>query len=84
LANHKSAKKRAIQSEKKRIHNMSIKTKLKNAIKAVRTADKDTAASVLDKAKSVIEKSANKGVIHKKNAARKISRLTKAFNALSA
>lgn len=84
MANHKSAKKRAIQSEKKRIHNMSIKTKLKNAIKAVRTADKDTAASVLDKAKSVIEKSANKGVIHKKNAARKISRLTKAFNALSA
>ncbi len=87
MANHKSAKKRAIQSEKKRERNMMTKTKMKNAIKAVRNAEaekSEDAASVLNNAKSVIAKSAKKGVIHKRAAARKISRLTQIINTMSA
>lgn len=87
MANHKSAKKRAIQSETKRMRNMAIKTKMKNAIKSVRAAkteNAENAVDVLNKAKSVIAVSAKKGVINKKNMARKISRLAKLVNSMKA
>ncbi|MCG8471756.1 MAG: 30S ribosomal protein S20 [Desulfobacterales bacterium] len=87
MANHKSAKKRAIQSEKKRIRNMAVKTRMKNAIKSVRAAEETKAenmADVLNTAKSVIDVAAKKGVIHKNTAARKISRLTKLVNGAQA
>jgi len=87
LANHKSAKKRAIQNVKKRMHNMTIKTKMKNAIKLVRKASTDNAENaveILNKAKSVIAVSAKKGVINKKNMSRKISRLAKLVNSMNA
>jgi small subunit ribosomal protein S20 len=87
LANHKSAKKRALQNEKKRMRNITVKTKLKNAIKSVRRVSEENAensADVLSKAKSIIAKSAAKGVIHKKTASRKISRLAKLLNKMSA
>lgn len=87
MANHKSAKKRAIQNEKKRIRNMAVKTRMKNAVKAVRSAEADKAdnmADVLVNATSVIDVAAKKGVIHKNTAARKISRLTKLVNGATA
>lgn len=84
MANHKSAKKRAKQNEVKRQRNMIVKTKMKNAVKAVVNADAETAASALQNAQSVIAKSAKKGVIHKKTAARKTSRLAKMINRMSA
>lgn len=87
MANHKSAKKRAIQSEKKRMRNITVKTKLKNAIKSVRRASDEKAENTMDilnSAKSIIDKSASKGVIHKRTASRKISRLAKLINKLSA
>jgi len=87
LANHKSAKKRAIQNEKKRIRNMGVKTHMKNAVKAVRSAGTEKAenmADVLNNAKSVIDVAAKKGVIHANTAARKISRLTKLINGVKA
>lgn len=87
MANHKSAKKRAIQNEKKRIRNMAVKTRMKNAVKAVRSAEADKAdnmADVLINATSVIDVAAKKGVIHKNTAARKISRLTKLVNGATA
>lgn len=84
MANHKSAKKRARQAEIKRVRNMMVKTKMKSAVKAVKTADSENATEILNKAKSIIDVSAKKGVIHKKTAARKISRLTKLINNMSA
>jgi len=87
LANHKSAKKRAIQNEKKRIRNMAVKTRMKNAVKAVRSAEAEKAenmADVLNNAKSVIDVAAKKGVIHNNTAARKISRLAKLVNGVQA
>ncbi len=86
MANHKSAAKRAKQGEKKNLRNRMVKTHVKTAVKKVLAAvtEKDeNAASVLDMAKSAIDKAAKKGVIHKRNAARKISRLAKKLNAIN-
>ncbi|WP_300666807.1 30S ribosomal protein S20 [Desulfoluna sp.] len=87
MANHKSAKKRAIQNEKKRISNTAVKTRMKNAVKAVRSAEAEKAENMVDvltTATSVIDIAAKKGVIHSNTAARKISRLTKLVNAVQA
>jgi small subunit ribosomal protein S20 len=88
LANHKSALKRARQSEVKRIRNMGYKTRTKNIVKEVRTAitesDKEKAVETLKKAMTVIQKSASKGVFHKKKASRKISRLARQINQIAA
>jgi small subunit ribosomal protein S20 len=86
LANHKSAIKRAIQSEEQRVRNRSRKTRVKNIIRGLEEAiagkSPEKAAEELKKAVSVIEKTASKGVIHKNTASRKISRLTRRVNAL--
>lgn len=87
MANHKSALKRARQSEIRRIRNKSYKTTAKNTIKGVR---KDVAGNSVEQAKegftkavSVLQKTASKGVIHKNKAARQISRLARQVNQLS-
>jgi small subunit ribosomal protein S20 len=84
LANHKSALKRARQDEKKRVRNLGIKTRVKKAVKAVRTTvagqSEEQTIENLRKATSVIQKSTSKGVIHKNKAARKISRLARQVN----
>ena len=88
MANHKSALKRARQNEERRIRNKSTKTRIKNIVKDVRLDvsenSKESALTKLDTAKSIIDKAAKKGVIHKKTASRKISRLSKTVNAISA
>lgn len=84
MANHKSALKRARQSEIKRVRNKAVKTRMKNVIKKIRLASSensgDTSAINLDFTKSVIDTAARKGVIHKKTASRKISRISKLVN----
>jgi len=84
LANHKSALKRARQSETKRLNNKATKTRVKNVVKSIRTAAADDAndqnVNMLNEAKSTIDKAAKKGVIHKRTAGRKISRLSKLVN----
>jgi small subunit ribosomal protein S20 len=88
LANHKSALKRARQNEIRRIRNKSVKTRVKNIIKDVRLSvsenSKEAALKKLEMAKSNIDRAAQKGVIHKKTASRKISRLSKLVNTTSA
>ena len=84
MANHKSALKRARQSETKRLNNKATKTRVKNVVKNVRTAAADDAndqnVNMLNEAKSTIDKAAKKGIIHKRTAGRKISRLSKLVN----
>lgn len=79
MANHKSAIKRIRQNEIRRQRNKIVKTHVKSAVKSVRAAiaTGEAAASELNQAKSVIDKAAKKGVIHKRAAARKISRLSR-------
>jgi len=87
LANHKSALKRARQGETKRLKNVSYKTRVKKAVKDVRLsmADnaEDQATENLRKATSIIHKSASKGVIHRRKASRKISRLARQLNQIA-
>ena len=86
MATHKSALKRNKQSKEKRLRNRNVKSNLKTTIKAVTAAieekDQKKAQEGLSQVTPVINKAASKGVIHKKNAARKISRLTRKVNAL--
>jgi len=84
LANHKSALKRARQNEIRRMRNKSYRTRVNNVIKQVRLAEGESSGETittnLNIAKSVIDIAAKKGIIHKKTAARKISRLSKFAN----
>lgn len=84
MANHKSALKRARQNEIRRMRNKSYRTRVINVTKQVRLAEGEssgeTITTQLNIAKSAIDIAAKKGVIHKKTAARKISRLSKFAN----
>jgi len=88
LANHKSALKRARQNEVKRIRNKGYKTRVKKAVKEVRIAlsddSVDQAKKSFVKTVSIIQKAASKGVIHRKQASRKIARLATQINQLTA
>lgn len=86
MATHKSAIKRHKQSLQRAARNRANRTRMKNAVKAVRAAvlekDADKAQAAFTQATSVLDKTATKGAIHWKTAARKISRLAKAVNGL--
>jgi small subunit ribosomal protein S20 len=88
LANHKSALKRARQNEASRLRNKATKTRVKSVIKDVRATAQEPssgeAKAKLKTAQSLIDKASKKGVIHKKTAARKISRLSKMVNSAKA
>ena len=87
MANIKSAKKRVLVAEKRAARNKSIRSKVKTSIKKVEAAiaakDQDAAKSALTAATSEISKAASKGVYHKNNASRKISRLSQAVNKMA-
>jgi small subunit ribosomal protein S20 len=85
LANHKSAIKRARQSEERRLRNRARKTRMKNAIKSLDEAISSKAPELiverLKETVSVIDKTAGNGVIHKNKASRLISQWTRKANA---
>ena len=87
MANIKSAKKRILVDRRNAERNTAIKSTVKTAIKKVDAAiaanDKAAATEALKAAITEIDKAANKGVFHKKNASRKISRLTVAVNKIA-
>ena len=83
MANHKSAKKRAKQSQVRRMRNKSVKTALKTLEKKLRAAKEagEDAQELMRQTQSAVHKAAKKGIIHQKTASRKISRLSKLVNA---
>ncbi len=87
MANIKSAKKRILVTETKTLKNKIIKSKVKTLIKkvdaAVAAGDKTVASASLKEAVVAIDKAAAKGIFHKNNAARKVSRLQLAVNKLA-
>lgn len=87
MATHKSAEKKNRQSIETRLRNKGHRSKMKSEIKkfleAVKSQDKDRAASLLPKTLSIIDVSAKHGVIHRNTASRYKSGLTKKFNALN-
>ena len=86
MANHKSAEKRMRQNLKRRMRNKMRKTRIKNLIRAfeesLQEKDFTTAETRLKAAQKFIDKTASKGTLHWKTAARKISRLYKKLNNL--
>ncbi|MBQ7636837.1 MAG: 30S ribosomal protein S20 [Lachnospiraceae bacterium] len=87
MANIKSAKKRIEVIETKTLRNKMIKSKVKTLVKKVDAAvaanDKAAATAALADAVTEIDKATSKGIFHKNTAARKVSRLTKAVNAIA-
>jgi small subunit ribosomal protein S20 len=87
MANIASARKRARQTEKRRLHNASLRSELRSAIRNVRKAiaagDKKAARTVLQQASSVIDSIADKRIIHKNTAARQKSRLSAHIKAMA-
>lgn len=87
LANIKSAKKRILVTETRTARNKAIKSKVKTAVKKVNAAiesqDKEAALAALNAATVEIDKACSKGVYHKNNASRKVSRLAIAVNKLA-
>ncbi len=87
MANIKSAKKRILVTRTKTERNKAIKSGVKTAIKkvfaAIESGNKEAAKAELIAATKTIEMAATKGVYHKNNAARKVSRISKAVNEMA-
>jgi len=79
MPNTKSAERRMRNSERKRLHNRSIKSRLKTLERAyaaaVKGTDKQKASEAYRNLSSAFDKAAKSGVIHKAKANRKKSRL---------
>lgn len=87
MANSAQARKRARQAVALNKHNSSLRSMLRTSIKRVRQAieagDQTAANAVFVKASSVIDRIADKQIIHKNKAARHKSRLSAAIRALA-
>ena len=87
MPNHKSAIKRMKQSEKRRLFNRNYRNRARTLVKKARTAITKRTADVTEAVRAAIkdlDMAASRGVIHKKNAARRKSRLMKQLAALQA
>ena len=88
MANSPSAKKRARQAEVRRTHNASlrsmVRTSIKKVVRAIEAKDVELAKTEYSAAVPVIDRMADKGIIHKNKAARHKSRLNAQIKALSA
>ena len=81
MANHKSALKRIKQSEKKRLRNRQVSSQLKTVLKSFYSAVDEKAEGtdpieLHRKTVSALGRAATKGILHKRTADRKISRVT--------
>jgi small subunit ribosomal protein S20 len=87
MANTAQARKRARQAVAARAQNMAQRSELRTAIKkvsaAVQAGDKLAAATVFQSSMSVIDRIADKKIIHKNKAARHKSRLAQAIKAMA-
>ncbi len=86
MPNHRSALKRLRQSEKRRVRNKAVRSAIKTAIKRVRTAIEEgkpeEARAHLGAVVRLVDRAVTKGVLHRNNASRRISRLTVAVNSM--
>lgn len=86
MANSASARKRARQAEKSRLHNASLKSRMrtyiKNVVKALERGEKEAAEAAYKAAVPMIDASVGKGLIHRNKAARHKTRLNARIKAL--
>ncbi len=87
MANTRSAEKMIRVAERRRVRNRAVKSAVKTLIrKAERSifGEGDDSAALVVQAISKLDKAASKGVLHKRNAARRKSRLMKKLNSQAA
>ncbi|MBC8019688.1 MAG: 30S ribosomal protein S20 [Methyloceanibacter sp.] len=81
MANTKSAKKAARQATRRTVVNKARRTRLRSSVRkveeAIASGDKEAAAAALKEAEPVIARTAQKGIVHRNSASRKMSRLAK-------
>jgi small subunit ribosomal protein S20 len=86
MANTAQAKKRARQNDKQRAHNAALRTQLRTAVKkvekAVAAGDREAALKQMTASQAVIDRIADKKIVHKNLASRTKSRLVKAVKGL--
>lgn len=86
MAMHKSAKKRIRSNGRKAVANKSrlsaTRTAVRKVEEAIKSGDAKAAAEALKVAQPQLQRTAGKGILHKKTASRKISRLSKSVKAL--
>jgi small subunit ribosomal protein S20 len=87
LANHPSALKRAKQNKQRRLRNVSMKSHIRTTVKKVQKSLEagtlESARPALTQATSLIDRASSKGIIHRRTASRKISRLSKKLHKFS-
>jgi len=86
MANLKQQKKRNLQNETRRVRNLATRTELKTRVKnvdAAIAADGNEVAEPMRLAQKRLDKAGSKGVIHKRQASRRTSRLMKRANKAS-
>lgn len=87
MANTSSAKKAARQTVRRTELNKARKSRMRTFVRraeeAIKSGDKTAAAAALKDAQPELMKAAQKGVLHKKTASRKISRMTAAVSKLA-
>jgi small subunit ribosomal protein S20 len=77
VANTKSAIKRMRQSERRRLRNRAVRSKVRTAVKLARTAGGAEARTTIAEAIRILDKAVSKGVVHRNTAARKKSALAR-------
>ncbi|HZJ13382.1 MAG TPA: 30S ribosomal protein S20 [Methyloceanibacter sp.] len=86
MANTTSAKKAARQTVRRTAVNKTRRTRLRSSVRkveeAIASGNKEAASAALKKAEPVIARTAQKGVVHRKTASRKVSRLAKRVSAM--
>ena len=86
MANHKSALKRARQSQKRHLRNQDVKSRMRTFVKrfrlAIETGDASDAETKLRQAEREIRRAATKGVIPRRRASRSVGRLARQLNAI--
>ena len=87
MAGHDSAAKRHRQSERRRVRNRAVRSRVRLSIRkflvAVQTQDKEVATTQLKTVTTLLDAAAGKGVYHSNTAARTKSRLTRKLNAMT-
>lgn len=87
MANHKSALKRIRQTKTKTERNIMWRSKMRTFVRrvedALKAGDGAVATAAMKDAMPVLQRASGKGIIHKKTASRKISRLTHKVKALA-
>lgn len=88
MANTPSAKKATRKIARRTLVNKTRRTRMRSHLRTVEEAiasgDKDVAQNALKAAEPELMRAAQKGILHKNTASRKISRLSKRVKAISA